>query len=302
MRSRVTILLLAIFITGVGLGGPARKAQPRKEMVMADNSDSTLGTTTDPDELYVAAGSLVESSRAADHEQLRQWLSQESFLSRLDSPERYEEGVRYLRISRLIKAMRKSETPGVRQILVDLTKQKEFLANETRVELLIWASVVLRPAAPEVVQFWDTYCQTDDGTNGLVAKAMADNGSQPAIDLLEKKFAAQGFEPDEKIWWMRTAVLIHRHDVPLLKACQRLLTGPLSEDLRPELVAVLFDYKPSEWHGPDGAYQPPEPELLDAEGRHLLEAIGRHALEHVRLSENLKKVVQAKVTAFSQQQ
>ena len=243
----------------------------------------------------------MESTLAADHEKLRQLLSQESFLSQLDSPEDYEEGVRYLRISRLVQAMRKSQTPGIHQILVDLTKQNGFLDNETRVELLIWASVVLRPAAPEVVQFWDIYCQTDDDTNGLVAKAMADNGSQPAIDLLEKKFATPGFEPDEKIWWMRTAVLTHRHDVLMLKACQRLLSGPLSEDLRAELVSVLFDYKPSMWHGPDGAYQPPALESLDAEGRQLLESIGRHALENIELSEDLKKVVQTKVTAFSQQ-
>lgn len=269
---------------------------------MAENSASILMTSKDPDELYGASMSLVESLSPPDHNTLKQFLSQESFLSRLDTPEDYEEGSKYLRISRLIKAMRQSEVQGVHQILVDLTKQKEFLANETRVELLIWASVVLRPAAPEVVEFWDIYCQTDDGFNGLVTKAMADNASQPAIDLLEKKFAATGFEAEEKIWWMRTAVLTHRHDVLMLKACKRLLAGSLPQDLRPDLVAVLFDYKPDQWHGPDGAYQPPTPESLNANGRQLLVAIGQHTLENVELNEELRKVVEAKVKTLKGQQ
>ena len=269
---------------------------------MADNHADPLTSSQDPRELYRAAETLLESSDPADHARLLRLLSDEGFLSRLDSTEDYERGTRFLRISRLIEAMRESESASVRLILDGLTQKPGFLANETRVELLIEASDVLRPASPAVVRFWDTYCQGDDWTNGMVATTMADNASPPAIDLLEAKFAAGGFEDEEKVWWMRTAVLTHRHDLPMLQACRRLLAESLPQQLRPDMVAVLFDYRPDEWHGPDDGYPPPSPETLNAQGRQLLREIGRQALEQVEMDEALRKVVEAKLEAMGDAQ
>ena len=285
------VLLLAC-IVGAACHDPTAEAEKRKDAAMPDNTLQVLTSSTDRNELYAAAASLLQSPDAADHARLLPFLSKESFLGRLDSPEDYQQGSKYLRISRLIKAMRGSQSPSVRQLLADLAQQREFLANYTRVELLIWASVVIRPAPPPVVKFWDEHCQTGDCFNGLATKAMADNGSQPAIDLLEKKLADASFEDDERIWWMRTAVLTHRNDVPVLMACQRLLAGTLAEALRPELVAVLFDYRPVQWHGPDGRYPAPPLEQASPEARQCLRGIGQHALANVALDARQKKAVE----------
>jgi hypothetical protein len=267
---------------------------PRKDKAMANETVQTL-STKEPDKLYAAAASLVTSREEADHARLLQFLSNQSFLDRLDSAADYETGKKFLRISRLIKAMRQSENPGIHRVLADLSTQKDFIVDPTRVELLIWASEVVRPPPPHLVKFWDDHCQPVDGFNGLTAMALTNNGTEQAIALLEKKLAAPGFEQDERIWWMRTAILTHRHDVPLLKACQRLLTSGLPEASRSRLVAVLFDYRPAEWHGPDDGYPPPKPETAGKEARQLLLEIGEQALASVQLTPALRKIVQAKV-------
>jgi hypothetical protein len=267
----------------------------RKEKPMDTNNVQILSTSNDPNKLYAAAMSLVNSHEEVDHSTLLQFLSKENFLGRLDTAKDYMKGKKYLRISRLIKAMRQSTIPGIHGIIAGLASQKEFIANETRVELLIWASEVVRPPSSGLVKFWDDHCKPDDGFNGLTAVALTNNGTEQAIALLEKKLAAPSFEDDERIWWMRTAILTHRYDVQLLKACQRLLTSSLEESLRPELVSVLFDYRPVEWHGPDDGYPPPKAETASKEAKQLLLAIGEYALAHIKLDHALRKIVQAKV-------
>ncbi len=125
--------------------------------------------------------------------------------------------------------------------------------------------------------------------------ALTRNGTEPAIALLEKKLVDPAFEEEERVWWMRTAILTRRNDLGLLRACQRLLKGNLPEGLRPELVAVLFDYRPVEWHGPDDGYPPPKAETAGKETSQLLLAIGDYALSNVKLDDSLRKIVQARV-------
>jgi hypothetical protein len=294
----IVLMLKWIFVSLLAFGwfsvGSASMKE-RKDNTMVEKAINTLSNSRDSNQLYAAVVSLLKSPEPVDHANLLKFLSKEEFLSRLDSPKDYERGAKYLRIARLIKEMCSSPIPGIRQLLVELMRQREFIANETRVELLIWASVVLRPAPPEVVKFWDAHSRPDDCFAALVIKALADNGSQPAIDLLERKLASSDFEDEERIWWMRTAILTHRRDVPILKACRRLLEKELPSSLQLELVAVLFDYQPDQWHGPDGMYPPPPETQASAEAKQLLQIIGEYALAKVKLDERLKKIVQTKV-------
>jgi hypothetical protein len=288
-----------IFIAGDRPG--TMPAKQRKDIAMAEDVISVLSNSKDSNQLYAAATSLITSPDAQDRVTLLKFLSREEFLNRLDSAKDYEAGAKFLHITRLVKAMRESASPGMQPLLVELMQQKEFISKDTRIELLIWASEEIRPAPPPVVAFWDDHCKPDDATGALVTVAMANNGSLPAIDLLEKKLSSPGFEDDERIWWMRTAVLTHRQDVPVLRACQRLLEKTLTEHLRPELVAVLFDYKPEQWHGPDGAYPPPPPAKATKEARQLTIKIGEYSLANIKLDEALKKLVEAKVEAFKRE-
>ncbi len=295
MTGMIPALLASAWLALAGSATGAAELSERKDNAMAEDRLLVLSNSRDPAKLHAAAASLLESPEAEDRARLLGFLSRAEFLNRLDSPADYQRGAKYLRIARLIKAMRNSAHPATRGLLVELMQQREFIAEATRVELLIWASVVLRPAPPAVVQFWDDHCRPDDCFAALVAKALADNGSPPAVELLERKLAAPEFEDDERIWWMRTAILTHRRDVPILKACARLLEGPLPPALKPELVAVLFDYRPSQWHGPDGMYPPPPETRAGAESRQILMDIGEHALAGVELDPRLRQIVRAKV-------
>ena len=145
MIHRAAAVLLLACVVGAACHDPTAEAERRKDPAMPDNTLQVLTSSTDPDALHAAAASLLQSPDAADHAKLLSFLSKESFLGRLDSPEDYQQGSKYLRISRLIKAMRRSQVPSVRQLLVDLMQQGEFLANYTRIELLIWSSARRRP-------------------------------------------------------------------------------------------------------------------------------------------------------------
>ncbi|MEJ7712145.1 MAG: hypothetical protein WKF84_20365 [Pyrinomonadaceae bacterium] len=57
---------------------------------------------------------------------------------------------------------------------------------------------------------------------------------------------------------MRTRILTHRNDLPLLQSCQPVLTDILPIHLRPYLVEALFDYRPAEWYRPATAVNPPK--------------------------------------------
>ena len=293
MRTLGRVLALAV-LAACPAAAPENEAG--REMPMTDNAVHVLSTSTDPEELLSTAAALVRSRRPEDHATLLRFLSQGGFLSRLDTVEDYEAGTKYLRISRIVRALRDSEEPGARQTIAGLSGAPDFLANDTRVELLIWASEVVRPPTERLLEFWDAYCRPDDCFNGLTTMALVRNGTAPAIALLERKFAEPGFEDEDRIWWMRTAVLTHRSDLLLLDACRRLLQGGLAEGLRPALVEVLFDDRPAEWHGPDGGY--PAPKESTEVSRLRLLAIGEYALANVALPRPLEEKVRAEVESL----
>lgn len=264
------------------------------------DTNAVLASSTDPDELYAVAAALVTSPDAGDHAALADSMSKEGFLARLDSEKDYRAGTRFLRVARLLKGLKSAAAPSARQVLVQLTQAGEFVANWTRADLLIKAVVIFRPPPAPVLKFWDEHFQPEDGFMNLTAQALAENGTEPAIALLEKKLADDRFEDEERVWWMRTAVLTHRYDLPMLRACQRLVSAGLTEPpMRRDLVEALFDYQPLEWHGPDDGYPPPPLERASPEARRLLTSIGQYALENVALTSDQRKVVGATTTALA---
>jgi hypothetical protein len=161
-----------------------------------------------------------------------------------------------------------------------------------RADLLIEACAVIRPAPPEVVRFWDNHSQPDDGFSHLTIKAVVDNGSAPALVLLEKKMADSKHSEEDKTAWMRSRILTHRNDLPLLQTCERLLTAGLPAGLRPSLVEVLFDYRPAEWFSPAASFNPPDRRQASPEALAQLRKIGQLALKTVPLTERLKEMVE----------
>jgi hypothetical protein len=234
--------------------------------------------------------SLAASALVSDHRSLAELLASEEFLYRLDSPEEYLAPPRRLRLARVMRTLMDNPAPSACQILEALTKEGGFLEMEQREFLLIQALVVIRPASPTAVLFWDRNSQSDSPYLTVTIFALADNGTPPALQLLETKMADAEIESDLKISWMRRPILIHRNEAPMLESCGRILQGPMSPELRPFLVEALFDYQ-SEWYRTKPPLPPP-PARMDARARERLRVIGEHALQYVSLDELQRSKVQ----------
>jgi hypothetical protein len=223
-------------------------------------------------------------------------VTQTQVLETLDSEADYANAAAFrLRVSQVLEALATNPAASAHDAFLGLTADAAFNSNEDRTLALVRTSQHIRPPPPALVEFWDRHFQPDDGFTPTTVKVLLANGSEPAIALLEAKFADPAHEDGEKVAWMRMDILRHRNDVLVLQASQRLLEGELAEPLRPDLVEVLFDYQPEAWYRPAVNADPPEllsasPAALDA-----LHAVGIVALTMVQLTEAQRAVVKQRL-------
>jgi hypothetical protein len=255
------------------------------------NDVGSTARSPDPRELLASALALARSNRAEDHQQLLNMLWSADFLSRLDSPAEYAQTGRRLRISMVLDALAHNPAPSAANTLVSLTERGPFLDSAERVEFLISACAVIRPAPSQVILFWDAHCQPDDGYEHLTMEAIIENGSEPAMELMERKMSDPRHSDDSKLHWMRAGIVPHRNDLPLLRACERLLTRGLPENLRPALVDVLFDYRP-EWYKPAHVYLPPDRRQASPEAKEEMRRLARLAFSAVALTSEQKAAIE----------
>jgi len=260
---------------------------------MSDDKVKVLETSTDPKELMNAAIAAARSTEPSVHDLLQKHLGNKEFLGRLDSEADYKQAAKFkLRVSRVVEALGRNPAPSAQKAFVAVAGDKVFLAEDERIIALIQASAHVRPAPAELVKFWDAHCQPEDGFTPTTVSALVDNGSPPALALLEKKFADPKHEDGDKHAWMRTRVLTHRTDLPLLQACERMLKGSLPLPLRPALVEVLFDYRPGEWYRPATVVSPPDLRKASPEALAEMRKVGELALKVVKLNETQKRAVE----------
>lgn len=251
-----------------------------------------LSSSEDRKLLAGAAAKLAAGSAPADHELLRQWLPTDSFLHRLNSPEEYNGARQQLRLRLPLEALRDNASPLARETIMGLVRNEHFTSIGSRVELLLEATVSVRPALPELVTFWDKYSQPEDGFTPITIKVLVENGSKPALELFERKLLDPAHEDEEKVSWMRADVLTHRNQVPLLESCERLIKGQLADQLKSELVDVLFDYRPDEWFRPGSTDSAPPP-TSSPDAQKVLRRIGQYALDSFKLTSRQRAAVQA---------
>jgi hypothetical protein len=260
------------------------------EMGMAGDRISIMETSKDSKELLKTACTFAQSSESIDHELLLRFLRSQDFLQRLDSESDYAAEIR-LRIRRVLDELAKNQNPSARNILVALTQDQTFLMEPARVDRLIQACAVIRPLPPEVIKFWDDHCQPEDGFTPLTIEAIIENGSEPALTLLEQKMLDPRQMEQDIIAWMHTNILIHRNDLPLLRSCERMLAGGLPEKLRLALGDVLFDYRPTEWFPDNIEIRPPDRRQAGSEALAQLRKIGEYALKNILMKARLRKAV-----------
>jgi hypothetical protein len=251
-----------------------------------------LAHSTDPAQLSKTAVELAASAQAADHSLLLQYLNSASFLDRLDSADDLAKlEPKSLRVAKVIKALTDNPAPVSKQTLIALSHGGDFVSQEPRQWLLIYALVVVRPPPPEVIAFWDAQCQPDADYPNDTAIAICDNATTEAMALMEKKLVKTDFENDTKIAWMRGPMIRHRNDLPLLEACERMITTSLPMELRPSLVQALCDYNPR-WYYSSNPPKPPPRAIASREALTVLRRTCEYSKAKLTLGSEVKAAVE----------
>jgi hypothetical protein len=255
------------------------------------DASHVLATSLDRRELKNAAVLLASSDLPADHEVLGRYLASGEFLGRLDGPEDYAGSTAGLRLSRVMETLEENRLPSTDGVLLGLIAAPEYQGHVLRMLLLVRALREVRPSPPEAVRYWDGKSASGSPLAQDVVEALCVNGSEPALALLERKFADPGHASSQKVFWMRKFILPRRNDLPLLSTCERMVTGSLPPDLRPALVEALFDYQPSKWYrGCEPPKPPPRSEAIET-AKQAFRRIGEDALRNIPLTEEQKRGV-----------
>jgi hypothetical protein len=263
-----------------------------QEKIMDENTLKVLQTSDDPKELLTKLMALARSKDPSDHKALLDFLMRPAFLLKLDKSEEYRNAAaKRLRIARVLVALTENDAPSAHAAFVALTRDAGFLKEEPRVDYLIMFSAPLRADAHDLAPFWDKYSQPEDGFANLTIKTLVENGTEPALEVLEKKVAEPRFKDDDKIGWMHAYFVPHRDDYLLLKSFERMLTGKMSEHLKPYLVEVIFDYKPAEWYRPASTANPPDRSKINQNQREQLKRLADIALRLPSLTDTQREAV-----------
>jgi hypothetical protein len=274
----------------------ARDSQPAhldQEERMSEDALNVLQNSDDGKELLTAAMALARSKNSDDHRALQGHLTRPAFLGKLDDAEAYKNaGAKRLRISRILTALSENDSPSARAVLLALTRDSNFLKEDIRVDYLIVTTGKMREEADQLVAFWDRYSQPEDGFGNKTVKALVENRTPPAIEVLENKLSDEKHPDEDKLYWMRNFILPHRDDLILLRSFEKLLSGRLPARLRPALVEIIFDYKPQEWYPPADIANPPDRSKIGGRERELLIRIAEISLGLPELNEAQRKAVE----------
>jgi hypothetical protein len=242
---------------------------------------SVLRDADDRSTLLRAALNCAASKDPAVQKELAAQLGTAAFLERLDSRADSEGPSHTLRLARVLQAM--AENPAGHPGLVSLTSSPAFTTFEPREELLIRSLAAVRPAPAAAVRFWSEQSHPDSPYLHVTIAALVENGSRPALDLLEKRMADRHIDPEDKIAWMRDPILRHRTDVAVLAACERLLSRGLPAKLRAPLLEALTSFD-RRWYRSE--HPPVAPAWKDAssDAREVLRRICDNAVKELSLS------------------
>jgi hypothetical protein len=226
----------------------------------------------------------AQSKNPNEQAALLNQLQAAEFLNQIDAPQDYlRYAPRQLRLGNIFQKLMNNDSPAARQTLTALTQAPTFKDSDAREELLVRALAVVRPSPPEAIKYWDDRSTPDSIQNHFVMNAICQNGSEPALQLLEKKMLDVNQDPDFQYLWMRDPILRHRNDLPLLRACHRLLQSALAPELKGALVEALCAYRRDEWYRSCAPPVPPARAAASTEALEELRGICEYAKANLTL-------------------
>lgn len=253
-----------------------------------------LRTATEPKPLVDTAVEFAASADLGDQNTLLGFLNASDFLLKLNSTREYDSSrPKQLRVAKIIRVLRDSPHAASKQTLIGLARGGAFVGdNWLRQELLVRALVSIRPATPEAIKYWDSQSTPLAVNRHITIDMLCENGSDPAMALLERKLQDPEQEMEFKIVWIRDPMLRHRNDPPLLRASERMIAQTLPGDLRYFLLEAICAYDP-DWYLGCLKPKPPPRALATPEARQVLRQICRFAKEKMDLPPQLKFAVES---------
>jgi hypothetical protein len=254
---------------------------------------SIFQSSRDPKLLVNTAVEFAASEQPIDHATLAATLNSDDFLGRLNTQHEYDTLItKQLRVAKVIKVLRDSPHGASKQTLIILAQGGPFInQNWRRQELLVRALVTVRPATPPAIRYWDEQSQVKAVNRHVTVEMLCENGTEPAMALLEKKLIDPRQEQIYKVSWIRAFMLPHRNDLELLKASKRMIIQTLPLDLRYILLEALVDYD-MRWYPCCYKPKPPPRLLIQDDAKQVLREICRHAKANMDLTPGLKLAVE----------
>lgn len=253
-----------------------------------------LRAPTEPKPLVDAAVRFAASADPADQATLLGFLNSGEFLAKLNTAREYDTArPKQLRVAKVIRVLRDNTHPAAKHTLLSLARGGAFVGdNWLRQELLVRALVSIRPAPPDAIRYWDAQSTPMSINRHVTIDMLCENGTDPAMALLERKLLDPEQEEEYKVVWMHDPVLRYRNGVPLLRASERMITRTLQGGLRFTLLESLCSYDRS-WYLGCLKPRPPARALASPEARDVLRRICRYAKESMDLPPLLKAAVEA---------
>jgi hypothetical protein len=253
-----------------------------------------LRTATEPKPLVATAVEFAASAELADHNTLLGFLNSGDFLLKLNTAREYDTArPKQLRVAKIIRVLRDSQHPAAKQTLIGLARGGAFVGdNWLRQELLVRALVSIRPATPDAIRYWDAQSTPLAVNRHITIEMLCENGTDPAMVLLERKLQDPEQEMEFKIVWIRDPMLRHRNDPPLLRASERMISQSLPGDLRYYLLEAICAYDP-DWYPGCMKPKPPPRALATPEAREVLRRLCKFAKEKMDLPPQLKFAVES---------
>ena len=295
-RMRAGLRLGALLGGLLALATTAAVPASAKPVLPAGDEDETMAAAADPvaHETMRTAVQDAQSDEAGAIAALGRKLRDPGFRERLDDEEAYGGPYEKLRLARVLRTLSENDHPAAREVLIALVEDRDFVNDGARASLMIDALIPLRPAPAQAIAYWKSLSAPGGVFRHSVIDALAANGSAPALDLLRGHFLDPGHSEEEKVLWMRDAVLRHRADLGMLELSEALLRGGLPAPLQHDLVVALFDYRPEQWYLDCEAPEPPAPSL-DAAVRAKRHELGRFALANVELDDRTRARIESEL-------
>ena len=290
MRSENSSLLAITAAIALSLSSAeARPPPPCPEIKPVSDAGAASAQLQDQTAFAAPALTLAKSAQAAHLKLLGKTLNNPAALSG-----RFDGDLQAIRCELLpvLRTLAGNPCPEARRQYLRLLTARPFINKADRIDALIRSSAMFRPAPRVLVRFWRRYSRPRDGFVNHTAKALADNGSRPAVQLFASLLKDKGRSLGGRRYWIRWHVLENRHGLEMLMTCRQLLLrgSGLPARLRLALIEALFDYRPEKWCRPDRCMTPPPRQEMPADAQKELRRIAALALKMMP-GERLQRVI-----------